>query len=78
MSKEDCLELTGVVIDCHKGANFDVELTDVPDAVKGMIVNCTLPGKMRTNYIKILKGDNVTIEVSPYDLTKGRITWRNK
>ena len=74
MSKLEAVELEGTVVNCLKGAMFEVSLNDMPDK----IVLCSLSGKMRTNYIRILKGDSVTIEVSPYDFSKGRITWRNK
>ena len=75
MSK-DAMEFEGTVINCNKGAKFDVEL-DVPQ-VEGKIITCTLAGKIQMNSIKILKGDKVTVEISPYDLSKGRITWRHK
>jgi translation initiation factor IF-1 len=73
MSKEDFIELQGVVIDTLAGSKFKVRLVD-----NDMIVLCTLSGKMRMNKIRILTGDSVTVELSPYDLSKGRITYRNK
>ncbi len=72
MSKEDVLELEGVVIDALPNAMFTVELEN------GHKILSHISGKLRMNYIKILPGDKVTVEVSPYDLTKGRITWRGK
>ena len=72
MSKEDVLELEGVVIDALPNAMFTVELEN------GHKILSHISGKLRMNYIKILPGDKVTVEVSPYDLTKGRITWRAK
>ena len=72
MSKEDVLELEGVVIDALPNAMFTVELEN------GHKILSHISGKLRMNYIKILPGDKVTVEVSPYDLTKGRITWRVK
>ena len=72
MAKEDVLELEGVVIDALPNAMFMVELEN------GHKILSRISGKLRMNYIKILPGDKVTVEVSPYDLTKGRITWRAK
>lgn len=72
MSKEDVLELEGIVIDALPNAMFTVELEN------GHRILSHISGKLRMNYIKILPGDKVTVEVSPYDLTKGRITWRGK
>lgn len=72
MSKADNIEVEGVVVDKIPGTKFKVELEN------GKIVVCTLSGKLSMNSIKIIIGDKVTIEISPYDLTKGRITWRNK
>ena len=72
MSKEDVLELEGIVIDALSNAMFTVELEN------GHKILSHISGKLRMNYIKILPGDKVTVEVSPYDLTKGRITWRGK
>ncbi|MDP2642876.1 MAG: translation initiation factor IF-1 [Candidatus Peregrinibacteria bacterium] len=76
MSKEDTIEVMGRVIEPLPNTVFKVELLD--DMYKGMIINAHLSGKMRMNFIKILPGDKVTIELSTYDLTKGRITYRHK
>ena len=72
MSKQDMLELEGVVVEALQNAIFQVELEN------GHKVLAHISGKLRMNYIRILPGDKVTVEVSPYDLTKGRITWRSK
>lgn len=73
MSREDKIEMEGVCVKALKGAKFDVELVD-----NGHIVTCTLAGKLMKNSIRVLQGDRVTVEMSPYDLTKGIITWRNR
>ena len=72
MSKEAAIELDGVVIEPLPNAMFTVELAN------GHRILAHISGKIRTNYIRILPGDKVTVEMSPYDLTKGRITWRSK
>ena len=72
MSKEDNIETEGVVIETLRNAMFKVRLAN------GHIVTATISGKMRMNYIKILIGDSVKLEMSPYDVTKGRITFRSK
>ena len=72
MSKEDVIEAEGRVVEVMPNATFKVQLAN------GHIVIACLSGKLRMNYIRILEGDKVTIEMSPYDLTKGRITWRSK
>ena len=72
MSKQDMLELEGVVVEALPNAIFQVELEN------GHKVLAHISGKLRMNYIRSLPGDKVTVEVSPYDLTKGRITWRSK
>lgn len=72
MSKEDVIEGEGKVIEVLPNTNFKVELTN------GHVIIAYLSGKLRKNYIKILEGDAVKVELSPYDLTKGRIVWRNK
>ena len=72
MSKEDVIEMQGVVKESVPNAQFVVELES------GHIINAHLSGKLRMNFIRILPGDRVTIEMSPYDLSKGRITWRAK
>ena len=72
MSKADVIEIEGVVVEKLPNAMFQVELE------KGHQVLAHISGKLRMNYIKILPGDKVTIELSPYDLSKGRIIWRDK
>ena len=72
MSKTDVIEVEGVVTESHPNAMFDVQLPN------GHKILAHVSGKMRMNYIRIYPGDKVTIELSPYDLTKGRITWRSK
>ena len=72
MSKNDVIELEGVVVEALPNATFQVELTN------GHKILAHISGKLRMNYIRILPGDKVTVEMSPYDLTKGRITWRTK
>jgi len=72
----ETIEVTGIVIEPLPNATFKVKLND--ESYEGMIINAHLSGKMRMNYIKILPGDNVTVELSTYDLTKGRITYRHK
>jgi len=77
MSKDDIIEFQGVVIDPLPNAMFTVKVL-LEENNKEMVVTATLSGKMRKNFIKILPGDKVTVEVSTYDLTKGRITYRLK
>jgi len=72
MSKEDNIEVEGIVIETLPNAMFKVELEN------GQIVLAYVSGKMRMHFIKILPGDKVTVELSPYDLSKGRITYRFK
>lgn len=72
MSKEDAIELEGTVLETLPNATFKVELPN------GHVILAHISGKLRMNYIRILPGDKVTVEMSPYDLTKGRITWRSK
>ncbi len=72
MSKEDVIEFEGTVLETLPNAMFKVELPN------GHVVLAHISGKLRMNFIKILQGDKVTVEMSPYDLTKGRITWRAK
>lgn len=72
MAKEDMIEVEGTVIEALPNAMFQVELAN------GHKVLAHISGKLRMNFIKILPGDKVTLEMSPYDLTKGRITWRSK
>jgi translation initiation factor IF-1 len=70
MAKEDQIQMSGTVIDTLPNTMFRVELEN------GHIVTAHISGKMRKNYIKILTGDNVKVELTPYDLSKGRITFR--
>ena len=72
MSKADVIEIEGKVVEKLPNAMFRVELEN------GHIVLAHISGKLRMNYIKILPGDTVTIEMSPYDLSKGRIIWRDQ
>ena len=72
MSKADVIEIEGKVVEKLPNAMFKVELEN------GHIVLAHISGKLRMNYIKILPGDKVTIEMSPYDISKGRIIWRDK
>lgn len=72
MAREDLIEVQGTVIETLPNTLFKVELEN------GHIVTAHLSGKLRQHYIKILVGDRVTLELSPYDLSKGRITWRSK
>ncbi|MCR5523222.1 MAG: translation initiation factor IF-1 [Clostridia bacterium] len=72
MSKQDMIEVEGTVIEALPNATFQVELEN------GHRIMAHISGKLRMNYIRILSGDKVTVEMSPYDLTKGRITWRSK
>ena len=72
MSKADVIEIEGSVVEKLPNAMFKVELEN------GHQVLAHISGKLRTNFIKILPGDKVTLELSPYDLSKGRITWRDK
>ena len=72
MSKTDVIEIEGVVVEKLPNAMFKVELEN------GHIVLAHISSKLRMNFIKILPGDKVTLEMSPYDLSKGRIVWRDK
>lgn len=72
MSKEDVIEIEGIVVEKLPNAMFKVELEN------GHQLLAHISGKLRKNFIRILPGDKVTMEMSPYDLTKGRITWRDK
>ena len=72
MPKDDVIEFEGEVVEVLPNAVFKVQLPN------GHIVTAHLSGKLRMNYIRILQGDHVTVEVSVYDLNKGRITWRAK
>ena len=72
VSKEDMIELEGVVVEAMPNAMFKVEIQG------GHIILAHISGKLRMNFIRILPGDKVTVEMSPYDLSKDRITWRSK
>ncbi len=72
LAKEDVLELEGTVVEALPNAMFQVEFEN------GHRILAHISGKLRMNFIRILPGDKVTVEMSPYDLTRGRITWRAK
>ena len=72
MSKEDVLEVEGTILEALPNAQFKVELSN------GHQILAHISGKLRMNYIRILPGDKVTVEMSPSDLTKDRVTWRAK
>lgn len=72
MAKEEHLEMSGKVLDTLPNTMFRVELEN------GHVITAHISGKMRKNYIRILTGDIVTVEMTPYDLSKGRIIYRNK
>ncbi|WP_154029031.1 translation initiation factor IF-1 [Olsenella uli] len=72
MSKQDAIELEGKIVEALPNAMFKVELEN------GHTILCTISGKIRMNYIRILPGDKVVVEISPYDLQHGRITYRYK
>ncbi len=72
MAKEDFIELDGVVVETLPNATFKVELEN------GHVVNAHISGKMRKHYIRILTGDKVKVELTPYDLSKGRIVFRER
>ena len=72
MAKDDVIEVEAVVIETLPNAMFKVKLSN------GVVILATVSGKIRMNYIRILPGDRVTVEISPYDLTRGRITFRYK
>ncbi|MGI6668522.1 MAG: translation initiation factor IF-1 [Acetivibrionales bacterium] len=72
MSKDDVIEVEGRIVEALPNAMFQVELEN------GHKVLAHISGKLRMNFIRILPGDRVTLELSPYDLTRGRITWRAK
>lgn len=72
MAKDGVIELDGIVTEALPNAMFKVKFEN------GHEILAHISGKLRTNYIRILPGDKVTVEMSPYDLTKGRITWRAK
>ncbi len=72
MAKEDVIEIEGTVVEALPNTNFKVRLEN------GHEVLAHISGKLRMNYIKILPGDKVKLELSPYDLSRGRIVWRDK
>ena len=72
MAKDDVIEIEGIVTDALPNAMFKVDIGN------GNIILANISGKLRMNFIKILPGDKVTLQMSPYDLTRGRITWRSK
>ncbi len=72
LAKDDMIELEGVVTDALPNAMFSVDIGN------GHTILAHISGKLRMNFIKILPGDKVTVQMSPYDLTRGRITWRSK
>ena len=72
MAKKDVIEAMGTVVDAQPNEMFKVKLDN------GFEVLAHISGKIRMNYIRILPGDKVKVELSPYDLTRGRITWREK
>ena len=72
MSKDDVIEAEGVIEEALPNATFKVKLTS------GYVITAYISEKLRMNYIKIIPGDSVKIEMSPYDLTKGRRVWRSK
>ena len=72
MAKEDYIEMEGTVLETLPNTTFRVELDN------GHVVNAHISGRMRKNYIRILTGDRVTVQLTPYDLSKGRISYRNK
>ena len=76
MAKEKSIEMTGVVTESLPNTMFRVELHTTSNVIYNIL--CTLSGKIRMNYIKIMPGDKVKVEMSPYDMTKGRISYRFK
>ena len=72
MAKDDLIEVEGIVVDVLPNTLFEVEICG------NHKITATLSGKLRMNYIKVVKGDKVTVVMSPYDLTRGRITWRHR
>ena len=72
MAKDDMIELEGVVTESLPNTTFNVDIGN------GHIILAHISGKLRMNFIRILPGDKVTVQMSPYDVTRGRITWRSK
>ena len=72
MAKSDMIEVQGTVVEAMPNTTFQVDIGN------GHTILAHISGKLRMNFIRILPGDKVTVEMSPYDLTRGRITWRSK
>lgn len=72
MAKDDMIEVEGTVVESLPNTTFKVDIGN------GHIILAHISGKLRMNFIRILPGDKVTVQMSPYDLTRGRITWRSK
>jgi len=72
LAKSDMIEVEGVVVESMPNTTFKVDIGN------GHMILAHISGKLRMNFIRILPGDKVTVEMSPYDLTRGRITWRTK
>jgi len=72
LAKSDMIEVEGVVVESMPNTTFQVDIGN------GHMILAHISGKLRMNFIRILPGDRVTVEMSPYDLTRGRITWRSK
>lgn len=73
LPKEEHIGVTGLVVDTLPGTKFKVRIDNTES-----VITCTISGKLRMNSIQITEGDSVEVEISPYDLTAGRIVWRNK
>jgi len=73
MANTDKIEMVGTVIESNRGSTFKVKLND-----NDVVLNCSISGRLRMNHIRILNGDSVTVQISPYDLTRGIIIWRDK
>jgi translation initiation factor IF-1 len=78
MPSSDLMEIEGIVTQVCPGATFKVTLVDDEGTLSSNTIFCTLSGQLRRNHIKIVLNDSVTVKVSPYDLSKGIISWRNK
>lgn len=72
MAKDDVIEIEGIVTDTLPNQQFTVDIGN------GHTITAVLSGKLRMNFIRVVRGDKVTVQMSPYDLTQGRITWRTK
>ena len=72
LAKDDMIEVEGTVLEALPNTTFRVDIGN------GHVILAHISGKLRVNYIRILPGDKVTVQMSPYDLTRGRITWRTK